>query len=113
MNKYIAKLIFNIVIDTDNTQFDEQIRIIEAQSIEDAFLKARAFGKKEETSFLNANAQQVSWNFVDVTELYSLREFNDGEQIYSLTHEADHPQTFIDFTRNKSMLIQTNFLTFA
>ena len=49
MQKYLAKLMFNINIDngTDASQFDEQIRIIESHSVEDAFHKARGIGRKE------------------------------------------------------------------
>ena len=50
MEKYLAKLMFNINIDNGNdaSQFDEQIRIIESPSLEEAFYKARVIGKKEE-----------------------------------------------------------------
>ena len=52
MEKYLAKLMFNINIDNGNdaSQFDEQVRIIESRSLEDAFYKARVIGKKEEES---------------------------------------------------------------
>lgn len=115
MNSYLAKLVFNIDIENKNipSQFDEQIRIIYANNLEDAFMKARALGKKEEESFKNKNNEMVDWKFIDITSLYSLKEINDGEQVYSQSHETDNPESFINFTREKAMLIQTNFLTFA
>ena len=115
MSSYLAKLVFNIIIENKNitSQFDEQIRIIQAKNKEDAFMKARLLGKKEEESFKNKNNELVQWKFIDIAGLYSLQELQDGEQLYSQTHEADDSGNFIHFIREKAMLIQTNFLTFA
>ncbi|MFY9308056.1 MAG: DUF4288 domain-containing protein [Bacteroidia bacterium] len=115
MNSYLAKLVFNIVIENKNitSQFDEQIRVIQAHSPEDAFIKARAIGKREEDSFINKKNETVQWKFIDITGLYSLKEAKDGEQLYSQTHEADDSNSFINYIREKAMLVQTNLLTFA
>lgn len=115
MNRYIAKLVFNINIDNGKniSQFDEQTRIIEAQSLEDAFFKARLKGAKEEDYFLNKNNKEIYWKFIDVTELYPLGNAKDGEQLYSTTYEQEDASSFIDSMRQKSMIIQTSFLSFA
>lgn len=115
MKSYLAKLIFNIIIENKDTtsQFDEQIRIIQAHNTEEAFRKARATGKREEETFTNSNNELVQWKFIDVAELHSLQELKDGEQIYSQTHETNDSKSFINFIREKALLIQTNFLTFA
>ena len=115
MNHYIAKLIFNINIDNGKniSQFDEQTRMIEAQNLENAFFKARLKGKEEEGHFLNKNDKQVSWEFIDVTELYSLDKAEDGEQLYSNTYESEDPHSYINSAKQKSMVIQTFFLSFA
>ena len=115
MNRYLSKLVFNIRIDNDKEtqQFDEQTRIIEANDLESAFLKAKALGKKEEEIFYNEKHQQINWEFIDVTDLYALQEFKDGEQLFSNTHETIDGDAFIKYTHEKSMLLQTNFLTFA
>jgi hypothetical protein len=115
MNLYLSKLVFNIFIDNnkETQQFDEQTRIIEAHNLESAFLKAKALGKKEEETFFNEKKQEITWKFIDVTDLYALEEFKDGEQIFSNTHETPDGDAFIKYTREKSILLQTNFLTFA
>lgn len=115
MNTYLSKLVFNIQIDNNTLtqQFDEQIRMIQAHDLESAFLKAKALGKKEEETFLNEKKQKVSWTFIDVADIYPLQEYKDGEQLYSSTHEIPDGDAFIKYTREKAMLIQTNFLTFA
>jgi hypothetical protein len=115
MNSYLTKLIFNISIDRQKeySQFDEQVRIVKAQNMEEAFLKARTIGKQQEESFPNKNNELVSWKFIDVIDLHQLEEIEDGEQVYAHTHETENTNSFIEFTRQKSMVIQTKFLTFA
>lgn len=115
MQKYLAKLMFNINIDNgkDATQFDEQLRIIESYSLEDAFYKARVIGKKEEESFMDASNKPVSWQFIDVSDVYALDSVKDGEQVYSNSHKTNDRNSFIKFIRQKSMEIQAKNLTFA
>jgi hypothetical protein len=115
MNSYLAKLIFNIVIDNkkEASQFDEQVRIIQANNMEEAFSKARTIGKQQEEFFMNQRNEMVNWKFIDVVDLHALTEVKDGEQVYANTHETESVDSFIEFARQKAMLIQTKFLTFA
>ncbi|MES2134028.1 MAG: DUF4288 domain-containing protein [Bacteroidota bacterium] len=115
MKRYLVKLMFNINIDNGNhaSQFDEQIRIVESHSMENAFHKARGMGKQEEETFVNNNKQLVQWKFIDVVDLYELDTIKDGEQIYSNTHEKDDTKSFINYIRQKAMVIQAKNLTFA
>lgn len=114
MNWYLAKLVFNIRIDNgnDNKQFDEQTRMIQANSIETAFFKARTLGKNHEESFINSENQMVEWKFIDVVELYALNGAKDGEELYSRTHESDNAGSFIKYVKDKSMVIQAKSLSF-
>jgi hypothetical protein len=115
MSTYLVKLMFNINIDHGNhtSQFDEQIRIVEAVNEEEAFHKARAIGRHEEETFINSDKKLVLWKFIDVTELYCLSTAKDGEQIYSSTHEKTDTNSFINYIRQKAMVIQAKNLTFA
>jgi len=115
MQQYIAKLMFNIRMDNGNatSQFDEQVRLIESADYESAFQKARNIGKNEETSFVNSNNKTIKWKFIDVVELFPLKSYKDGEQLYAITHEEQHTLSFINFIREKSMLVQLKSLTFA
>lgn len=115
MKKYLAKLMFNIHQENDKeqSQFDEQIRLIEAVDYESAFFKARTIGKKEEVDFQNQKNKKVSWEFIDVFDLLALDNFKDGEQIYSSTHEEQNTNSFTKFIKESSMLIQVKNLTFA
>ena len=115
MQRYLVKLMFNINIDNGNHahQFDEQIRIVEAYNLEAAFQKARNIGRKEEETFVNNENKLVNWQFIDVVELYELESLKDGELLYSTTHENTERNSFIDYVRQKAMLIQAKSLTFA
>jgi hypothetical protein len=115
MKKFLVKLMFNINIDNGNhtSQFDEQIRIVESNSIENAFQKARGMGKKEEETFVNNNNELVHWKFIDVIDLYELDSLKDGEQVYSNTHEKTDTNSFISYIRQKAMVFQAKNLTFA
>ncbi|MBX3163407.1 MAG: DUF4288 domain-containing protein [Bacteroidetes bacterium] len=114
MKKYLAKLIFNVNIENSaHTEFDEQIRMIEAHDLESAFLKARNVGRREEESFINNSNQLVNWTFIDVSEIYLLDTIKDGEQVYSNTRKIKDSHSFISYVRQKSMEIQAKNLTFA
>jgi hypothetical protein len=115
MKRYLVKLMFNINIDNGShaSQFDEQIRIVEAYSLDAAFQKARTIGKKEEEIFINNESKMVNWQFIDVADVYELESLKDGEQIYSNTHENTDRYSFINYIRQKAMIIQAKSLTFA
>jgi Domain of unknown function (DUF4288) len=115
MKQYLTKLMFNIHIDDGNdaSQFDEQIRIVQSESLEDAFHKARRIGKTEEETFMNSHNRPVRWQFIDVSDVYSLEELKDGEQLYSNTHKIKDTSSFIRYIRQRSMEIQAKNLTFA
>jgi hypothetical protein len=115
MNSYLAKLMFNIKIGEQNqtSNFDEQIRLLNSTDFANAFLKARNMGKQEEELFLNTENLPVKWEFIDVIEIYPLENVKDGEALFSITHENENAEAFINYIRHKSMMIQTKCLTFA
>lgn len=111
---YITKLIFSINVPSSAVaQFDEQLRMIEAASPEEAFFKARALGKSEEDTFINSNSKTISWKFIDVIELFPIENLKDGSEIYSTTYEAEEAESYIKFVRHKAMIIQSESLVFA
>src|SRR3954467_12737384 len=85
MHWYLAKLVYQIICgDGDHVaQFDGQLRLVSADSKEEAFLKARDLGKQEEERFYNRKQQLVQWLFINVSELYKLTELIDGAELYS------------------------------
>lgn len=108
MNWYIAKIVFKIT--SENTehipQFDEQLRLIAAESEEAAFLKARTIGIREEDSFLNDRNNTVKWEFINVAEIISLQKLEDGMEIYSHIHETDEARSYIHCVHQKAIFLR-------
>jgi hypothetical protein len=110
MNWYIAKIVFNI--SAENTahkpQFDEQLRLISAESQEEAFLKARKLGLSEEDSFLNDERNEVRWEFINVAEIVPMKKFEDGVELYSHIHETDEAKSYIHDVHQKAIFLRKN-----
>ncbi len=109
MNWYIVKLVFNIDIEKgkNKAQFDEQIRMIKAGSADEAYFKAKAIGKQEESVFQNKSKHAVEWKFIGITEIQEFDELKDGAEIYSHTHETEEVNAYINFVRHKAICIQS------
>ncbi|MFT3979168.1 MAG: DUF4288 domain-containing protein [Ferruginibacter sp.] len=107
MNWYLAKIVFRIVCGAgDHTaQFDEQLRLINAASKQEAFDKAVEVGRSEEDMFMNIHQQPVSWTFIDVSELYRMEELLDGAEIFSKIKEVEDGEHYTDIIHNKAKLI--------
>ena len=109
MNWYISKIVFKI--SADNTQhkpqFDEQLRLIAADSEEEAFLKARTIGLGEEDSFVNDRNNTVRWEFINVSEIVPLKRLEDGIEIYSHIHETEEAKSYIRSVHQKAIFLRT------
>lgn len=112
MNWYISKIVFSI--SSSNTehkpQFDEQLRLIAATSAEEAFIKARALGIKEEDSYVNDQNNTVKWEFIDVAEVVPLRSLEDGSELYSSIHETEEAKSYIHCVHQKAIFIRNEFV---
>lgn len=108
MNWYISKIVFKI--SAENThhkpQFDEQLRLIAANSHEEAFLKARTIGITEEDAFLNDSNNMVKWEFVNVAEIAALNNLEDGMELYSRIHETDEAASYIHCIHQKAISLR-------
>ena len=108
MNWFIAKIVFNIT--AENTehapQFDEQLRLIAADTLEEAFIKARMLGLSEEDSFLNDQSNEVKWEFINVAEILPLKSLEDGMELYSQIHETVEANDYIHCVHQKAILLR-------
>lgn len=108
MKWYISKIVFRI--SAENTrhkpQFDEQLRLIAADSEEQAFLKARTIGISEEDSFLNDRKNKVKWEFINVAEIVPLKNLEDGIEIYSQIHETEEAKSYIHCIHQKAIFLR-------
>ncbi len=108
MSWFLAKIVFQIDINRGEhcTQFDESVRLVHAQSLSDAFHKARSFGKRDEDRFDNVHGQSVHWKFIDVSDVYELEALESGVEITSLTHEEDQASFYIETVQQRARMIQ-------
>ena len=104
MNWYLAKIVYRIICgDGDHTaQFDEQLRLIQADNKEDAFYKAQLIGKKSQDTFYNLKEELVQWQFINVSELYKVGEMIDGAELYSRIEEKDDGDIYTEIVNRKA-----------
>ena len=105
MKWYIAKIVFKIC-NGGRPQFDEHLRLIEASSFEEAFLKARMLGLREEVSFVNELQHPVRWEFVNVPDLYPISGLADGIELHSHIREEDEADAYVKSVHQKAVSIQ-------
>jgi hypothetical protein len=110
MNWFLAKIVYRIVCgDGDHTaQFDEQLRLIQANHETQAFEKAKAIGEQEQEMFLNQQQKLVQWQFVDVCELYKISALIDGAELYSRIQETDNANLYVEMVHKKAAHIKSN-----
>jgi hypothetical protein len=107
MNWYIAKIIFQIKGNgMQKLQFDEHIRMIEAENFEEAFLKARILGINSEDSIINDNHGPVKWEFVNVVDLREVETLKDGLEIDSQVREMEEASNYINYVHNQAAFMQ-------
>lgn len=96
MRWYLAKIVFRIICGNGKhtPQFDEQLRLVAAESAELAFIKSVSLGRAGEDSFLNMQQELVQWKFINVAEIMQLHEMKDGAEMYSAIKEADDAQQY-------------------
>lgn len=108
MSWYLTKMIFRIICGDGNhkAQFDEQLRLISADSREEAFHKAQSLGMRSEELFFNQRQQLVQWQFISVSEIYLLQELLDGAELYSRVEETEDADSYMKFIHAKAEQIR-------
>ena len=110
MNWYIAKVVFQIVGEgMAKPQFDEHIRLIEARGFEEALLKARMLGLREEEIVINDQHGPYKWEFVNVAEVTPIKEWKDGIELYSQVREMEEATSYINYVHNQAAVMQLSY----
>lgn len=104
---FLAKIVYQIVCGDGNhaPQFDEQLRLIKAEGLEEALTKSECIGKQEEECFYNNKQQLVQWQFVCVADLQPLAELLDGAEVYSQIKEVDDATAYRSYLLHKASLL--------
>ena len=105
MKWYLSKIVFKISA-SERPQFDEHLRLVQAISFEEAILKARLIGIREEDSFMNVSNKPVKWEFVNVAEIIPLEELKDGVELYSKIYEPEEAKAYIHYVHQKAATLQ-------
>jgi hypothetical protein len=105
MEWYLSKIVFEICAG-DRPQFDETLRLIQADNMEEAFQKARKLGMSEEETFTNVHQEMVKWKFIDVCDVIPVDELKDGVELFSQIHEPEESSAYIHYIHQKAALIQ-------
>lgn len=110
MDWYIAKLVYQIFVFEGEpaAQFEEQLRLIQAESKQEALDKATAFGEQDEAIFYNYREQQVYWKFVDVPELQPVHHLDDGLQLYSHLEQPEYADAYLELVQRKAERVRTD-----
>lgn len=93
MNWFVATIVMEISIDGESStqQFDEQLRLVQAPTKEEAIIKAVEIGYREEDQYRNVKGKEVRWIFKGVTHLCPvLSALTDGVELCSTIRE--YPQ---------------------
>ena len=90
------------------SRFEEQLRLVEAGCLEEAFLKTRAIGIGMEESILLPDGKTDSRQFVDVVELFPVPALHNGSEIYSQIHVTSEARSYIHQTHQRGMAVRMN-----
>ena len=108
MQWYLVKLVYRIVCAGHHNQpaeFDEQIRLINAEDELHAFQKARLIGEKEGELKVECAGSVMCWKFIDVCELHQLDTCIDGAEMYSQIRVQDNADAYIRDTQKKALYL--------
>jgi hypothetical protein len=100
---YIAQLIFKIEMpDQKYSQFDCQVRMIEAENEEKAFFIAKGIGLTESSQFINSKGGLVRWEFVGITSIQEWNNSENGSMLFSNTIETEPNDEFSNYVEIKT-----------
>lgn len=107
MNWYLAKIVFQIICGEGKhmPQFDEQLRLVQANDEPTAFAKAVSIGTSEQDTFYNQKNQLVQWRFINVSELKPMSLVDEAELNSRIT-EVDIADDYISLVNRKAEQIQ-------
>jgi hypothetical protein len=111
MNKYLAKIVYKIVCMNKDAaeQFDEQLCFIEARDINEAFIKARMLGVKNEDEVDHESGNSIFWKFVDVPFLKIIENLADGDELYASISEHEKDDNYEAYIKSRAADLQMNF----
>ncbi|MCO4293767.1 DUF4288 domain-containing protein [Solitalea sp. MAHUQ-68] len=112
MEWFIAKLVYQIQSGEGKhqPQFDEQLRLIQAEDFSTALSKAKEVGVDQQSTFFNVNKELVSWRFVDIVALDKIHSVTDKSEVYSEIVEADSAAEYLNDLKIKARKVRRQLI---
>ncbi len=89
MNTFTANIIYRIELEGQSTdQYEEQVRLVFADTIENALAEARSIGQVEEAIFVDRHGRSVCWRMLAVKDIQPV-ELKNGGLLFSKVHEPE------------------------
>ncbi|UKJ09107.1 DUF4288 domain-containing protein [Solitalea lacus] len=112
MEWFIAKLVYQIQSGEGKhqPQFDEQLRLIQAEDFSAALSKAKEVGVDQQAVFLNVNKELVNWRFIDVIALDKINSVSDKSEVYSEIVEANNEVEYLDELKIKARKVRRQLI---
>jgi hypothetical protein len=111
MHWYVIRLVYQIVnSSTSEQQFDEQVRLIQADCMEWAVEKAATLGRLGEEFFYNQQQTAVQWKFIGVTDVIPVDSIEDGVQLFSETQSVGAHDNYFDIVIARFTRLTTTFM---
>lgn len=105
MNWYIAKIIYRIASEADTAaQYDEQLRLLQAEDLQAANVKAHDIGRQEEQAFFNQHQQLVQWQLLEIADIRPVSAIADGAEIYSHIEEPENEEAYLQIVHRKGLI---------
>jgi len=105
---YLVKIVYQITCGEGKhtPQFDEQLKLISVNHCDELLAKADAVGRSGEDVFFNHQQQMVRWQYICVTEVFSMHEMMDGMELYSSINEVDNAEAYLRLVNTKAAALQ-------
>lgn len=110
MDWFIATIVYEIICGKGDhaAQFDEQLRLIEAEDYLEAYEKAIAIGEAEAVCFPNQQSETVRWTFLAVSEIIPIQELTHGTEIWSRIREDNPSDSYREQILTRSTMLAQN-----
>ncbi|MCF6406171.1 DUF4288 domain-containing protein [Chitinophaga filiformis] len=104
MQWFVAKIVYQIITGKGehHPQFDEQLRLISANTRDEAWKRASEIGMQEQYAFRNQRQELVEWRFISVPEVNVLNNLGDGMELYSRIEEPGDANAYISWLQVKA-----------
>lgn len=97
MKWFLVKYIYEIISGGGEyqAQFDEQLRLVTAESTNDALIKAEGMAQGFHPPFKNFKGELVEWRFICIAGIHEIETPADGAEVGSTLHEPSDVPAFL------------------